>query len=54
MTKFQFAQSASISPVEFTIDLASGLPENKEYESVYLRIDVSKKQNGTGIYQSFN
>lgn len=53
MSKAQFTQVSSSSPAEFTIDLKSGLPDNKEYESVFLRIDVSKKQNGTGNVSVF-
>ena len=51
MSKAQFTQSAS--PAEFSIDLKSGLPDNSEYASVFLRIDVSKKQGGTGNVSVF-
>lgn len=53
MSKAQFTQSSSASPVEFSIDLKSGLPDNSEYESVFLRIDVSKRQGGTGNVSVF-
>lgn len=53
MSKSQFTQASTSNPAEFSIDLKSGLPDNKEYESVFLRIDVSKKQNGTGNVSVF-
>ena len=45
---FRFSQAAKASPVEFTIDMEASVPPNTNLESPYLRVDVAKRDGGTG------
>ncbi|MGB3007307.1 MAG: hypothetical protein WBC06_12405 [Chitinophagaceae bacterium] len=50
---FKFSQAAKASPVECTIDMEAAVPANTNLESAYFRIDVSKKENGSGNISVF-
>jgi hypothetical protein len=45
---FRFSQAAKTSPVEFTIDMEASVAPNTNLESPYLRVDVAKRDGGTG------
>ena len=45
---FRFSQATKASPVEFTIDMEASVPPNTNLESPYLRVDVAKRDGGTG------
>ena len=50
---FKFSQAAKASPVECMLDMDAAVPANNTFESVYLRIDVGKKENGAGSVKIF-
>lgn len=50
---FKFSQAAKASPVECTIDMDAAVPANTNLESAYFRIDVSKRENGSGNISVF-
>src|SRR5688572_7611527 len=50
----KFSQAAKPSPCEFTLQLAESVPKGTRIESPFLRIDVAKKENGTGNINLFS
>jgi hypothetical protein len=48
-----FSQASKTSPVECTLTLSPGVPKGTAIESPYLRIDVAKRENGTGNISVF-
>lgn len=44
----KFSQAAKASPVEVVLPMAATVAKGAAFESPYLRIDVAKKENGTG------
>lgn len=52
---YQFSQTSNPSVAECTIQMSTIVPDNTELESPLLRIDISKKKNGTtGKVSVFN
>ncbi len=49
----KFSQATKASPVECTLQLDAGVPKGTRLESAFLRIDVSKKENGSGNVNVF-
>ncbi len=44
----KFSQASQASPFEFTLQLTPDVPKGTNLESAFLRIDVAKKDGGTG------
>ncbi len=51
---FQFSQISNPSVAECTIQMSTIVADNTAFDSPLLRIDVSKKMNGTGSVSVFN
>lgn len=53
ITPAKFSQATKASPVELSLPMLASVPKGTKLESAYLRIDISKKENGSGNVNVF-